>query len=54
MTSLLAIGALLTTEQTSSDPVEVCRAVLLDMLSQVLYGDRLAAEYTLLHLISYM
>ncbi len=34
--------------------VATCRGVVLDMLADVLCGDRLAAEYTLLHLISSM
>lgn len=38
--------------EVDSSPVDTYRALLLDMLTQVLAGDSLAAEYTLLHLLS--
>ena len=40
--------------KTTPGDLDQCRAVLLELLTQVLFGDHLAAEYILLHLLSSM
>lgn len=48
----IALTKLLPLDAGVNGGIESCRRMLLDMLTQALCGDSLAAEFTLLHLLS--